>query len=199
MKETTTKLIAAAKKTVGVVVVASGSLLSTCGPISSCFVRGTRVATPRGHRNIESLRIDDIVWSWAIADARPVERRLTRVLASKRTEVLAMRSGESRIAGVTPEHPVFDADLGDFVPAAELSLRRRVLRWTGEGPARVDAIDVLERLPSRGEIEVWDLSVDGPEHNFFAEGLLVHNKTPDAGPLRIDSGTDGGAPDARAP
>ncbi|WP_437963435.1 hypothetical protein WMF04_27330 [Sorangium sp. So ce260] len=30
--------------------------------------------------------------------------------------------------------------------------------------------------PSAGKVDVFNLTIDGPERNYFAEGLLVHNK-----------------------
>ena len=37
-------------------------------------------------------------------------------------------------------------------------------------------VTVCRRAAVAGEVEVFNLTIDGPEHNYFAEGVLVHNK-----------------------
>lgn len=54
------------------------SIVATAAPVAvvasllgaaclSCFVAGTLVSTPDGPRPIESLRVGDLVWSYALA------------------------------------------------------------------------------------------------------------------------------------
>ena len=61
--------------------------------------------------------------------------------------------------------------LRDLKPDTEL----RVLHDGALVPARLTDIAITEHVaPS---VEVYDLTVQGPEHNFLAEGVLVHNKS----------------------
>ena len=36
---------------------------------------------------------------------------------------------------------------------------------------------------------MWDLSIEGPEHDYFADGVLVHNKSP-VGPCDLHPNPD---------
>ncbi|MSP58745.1 MAG: hypothetical protein EXR72_00100 [Myxococcales bacterium] len=52
-----------------------------------------------------------------------------------------------------------------------------MLAWLGSGTARTLPIEAIATSETRDAIDVFNLSVDGPEENYFAEGLLVHNKS----------------------
>jgi hypothetical protein len=187
------------KRAGGVALITLSPMLPGCLWSGSCFVRGTRIATPRGPRPIDALEVGETVWSWDIERSVPVERPVARVPRSQRYDVLTLRAGELRVVGVTPDHPFYDAGSRRFVRADELSLDAKLLAWLGSGDARPVQLDALERLARRGPVDVWDLTIDGPEHDFFAEGLLVHNKSmappSDAG---TDAALDASEPDGAA-
>jgi hypothetical protein len=178
----------------GAVMVGRVILLGCCG---TCFVRGTRVSTPKGLRPIEDLAVGDTVFSYDLARACIVERPVTDLLRSTSREIFSVRAGELSIAGVTAEHPFWDTRSESWVKASQLALGHSVLGWLGAGDTRALPVDALARVRTQAEVEVFNITVGGgEEHNYFAEGILVHNKAAnpypgglDAGQNQVDSGT----------
>ncbi|MBX7194775.1 MAG: Hint domain-containing protein [Sandaracinaceae bacterium] len=169
-------------------------LFGCCG---ACFVRGTRIATPKGRRPIEDLAVGDTVFAYDTERAVIVERPVVDVLRTRSRELLSLRAGELVIAGVTSEHPFWDTRSSRWVRAEDLALGHHLLGWLGAGETRALPISELRREKVYGEVEVFNITVGGgEEHNYFAEGLLVHNKV--ASPRDYDAGvhTDAAAEQA---
>lgn len=86
---------------------------------------------------------------------------------------------------------------GAYVRLEELTVRSQLLVSVAEGEIAARPLGVLARLPAKGEVEVFNLSIEGEEQNYFAEGILVHNKSPldqggSGGTLTTSSGGSGG-------
>lgn len=160
-------------------------LFGCCG---TCFVRGTRIATPKGRKPIEDLVVGDTVFSYDTERAVIVERPVVDVLRAKSREIMSLRAGELVIGGVTFEHPFWDVGSSRWVRAEDLALGHQLLGWLGAGETRALPVSELRREKIYGEIEVFNITVGGgEEHNYFAEGLLVHNKAVGPGD-RYDAG-----------
>ena len=147
------------------------------GGDDSCFAAGTAVATPRGDVAIEDLQPGDRVLSLDRASGAVVPVTVThvRVHRDRRFRFLELPGGER--LGVTDNHPVFEAQSGRFVPAGRLSNASRLVLLAGDAAE----LGSGPRLAGEGRGDVYDLSVTG-DHVFFAAGVLVHNKSPDASP-----------------
>lgn len=164
----------------------TAAVLFACGG-DSCFIPGTRVLTPSGWRAIETLRPGDTIVSYSLGEERLVSRAVRRVFSATTDRLLRLEAGELHLTGVSGSHPVFDVTRSAFVRVDALSLGGIVLASLPGATPRPLPITHLSVAASGGTHEVWNLEVDGEEHNYFAEGILVHNKSP----LELDADEDG--------
>ena len=128
----------------------------------NCLARGTLIETPTGAKPVEQLSVGDRVWGFDLERKEPILAKISaaRVISASET----VRVGRLQ---VTPDHPLY-VD-GEWKPAGKLKPADVLL---GIDLSRQPASDI-EIL--KGDVEVYDISVAGPE-NFFAGGVLVHNK-----------------------
>jgi hypothetical protein len=154
----------------------------------SCFVGHTRVATPDGPRPIRDLRPGDAVYAWSFERGEAVVRRVLAATSDTVAFVLAVRFGELALPGVTLAHPVWDCASSTWRPAGDLD-GAVALAWVPGADARDAAHTRTVRVD--GPVVVHNISVEG-EENYFAEGVLVHNKSnPD---ILVDTALDSAAP-----
>lgn len=173
-----------------------------CGddePETHCFVGRTRVRTPSGDRKLEDLRVGDEILAWDPDTGALAVRKVVAILAHPPTETFALDAGDAHVEGVTKSHPLWVASRSAWVEVGALALGD-VLTVLERGGERV-ATRVLEAIRPTGRREpVFDISVEGPEHTFFADDVLVHNKSvaPECHPdcPWYDAGRDGAATDA---
>ena len=52
-----------------------------------------------------------------------------------------------------------------------------LLLWSN-GEKKIQSIHRIERIQLKEEVATYNLPVEGSEHNYFAEEVLVHNKPP---------------------
>jgi hypothetical protein len=155
------------------------SLLFAACVRDSCFVAGTLVSTPNGPRAIEALRVGDLVWSYAFAERSPVVRSIAAVHRSLVREARSIELDDGgAIRGVTPSHPVFSPEAGLYVPVSRLVRGHVVATYqSGAEPALATVSRIVATETAVPAIEVFNLSVAGHDQNYFADGVLVHNKS----------------------
>ncbi len=112
-------------------------------------------------------------------------RRLVRrlVLAPGRELVLVSIDGLDQPLSATSDHPVYIAGRDRWIPASSLVPGDRVLILASPADRRPAPAAVLAVGPAPLPFPdpVRTLEVGGPEHAFFADGVLVHNKSVDEG------------------
>ena len=82
------------------------------------------------------------------------------------------------IRGITPSHPVYSPAGGHYLPAARLAEGDTVATYRGESePGSAKVARVVATEVATPTLEVFNLSVAGDDQNYFADGVLVHNKS----------------------
>lgn len=152
----------------------------------SCFIAGTPIETDRGPVPIENLKVGDMVLAFR-ADHTTVLRRVTHLHEATVHRTLELKVGD-RTLHTTDEHPFWTPEVRSFTRAADL-VAGATLAMLGDEqkmfPARLAATRSVARPAG---IKVYNITVEGPEHTYFADHVAVHNKSPDYEPYARDAG-----------
>ncbi|MBO5262009.1 MAG: InlB B-repeat-containing protein [Clostridia bacterium] len=130
---------------------------------SACFTAGTQIATPQGSKNIEDIKLDDLVYSYS--DGKVVVGKVTQ-LYCRQAIVWSVALTNGQIIKTTAYHPFYVN--GEYIEVKDLQKGDELLLLDGTA-AYVDFVK-QEALRST----VYNFSVD-EFHNYFADGVLVHN------------------------
>jgi len=159
-----------------------------------CFVADTLVLTPSGSARIADLRPGDAILSFDLATSSMVATTVRERFEWTASPILRLDTGRGAVRGVTESHPVYHVESGSYLPVAELLRRsdRRVLVHDGTTtePSTLESVVFDDR-----EVPVYTLAVESVHANFFADGLLVHNKGRGGSHRDALPDDDGWAPD----
>jgi cysteine-rich repeat protein len=137
-------------------------------------VAGTLVATPGGLRAIETLEVGERVYSYDHDTKKRCVRTVEAIHRDVVRTVCKVRAGACVIRGVTPGHPFFDVAREAYFALNSLVKDSTLLPFESELGVGIDEVTIEESFAP--QFEVFNLTVAGPEHNYFADGVLVHNK-----------------------
>jgi len=140
------------------------------GQLSSCVVAGALISTPSGPRHIESLREGDQVWTQGPSGVEP--GFVVGTVPSLAVAHLELELADGTSLRVTGAHPV--AVASGWSRASDIEPGQWVRLFDGR-----TVVSHVRRVV--GAVTVYDLSI-APNPNFFAEGVLVHNKRPNTQP-----------------
>jgi hypothetical protein len=140
-----------------------------------CFVAGTQIATPSGTRPIDELRLGDLVLAYDEQAERVVPRPVVETFVHPDHPVGALPLSDGRVLRVTANHPIYLPDQQRYADAGELTGDERLLTLSGSAQTS-SLIAGAFRVSAADPVTVYNISVAG-EHNYFAEGVLVHNKS----------------------
>jgi len=132
-----------------------------------CFVAGTKISTPNGDRNIEELKVGDLVYT--SKGIQPVINTGTRYVDN----ILELKFSNGVVIRCTDDHP-FITHRGK-VPAKDLLPSDR-FNTIGERLCPHEekrAVRLVEASHGEGAM-VYNLTV-GTDHEYYANGFLVSN------------------------
>jgi hypothetical protein len=136
-----------------------------------CLVAGTPIAMADGTTvPIERVRIGDQVLAYDVRTGVTRPQLVSQTYhhaADENHEGMVLINGTVHATG---NHPVYAN--GRFVRADRLAAGDALIQLGSSGAA-TNAIATLEM--SEGEVETFNLEVEG-DHDYFAGGILVHNK-----------------------
>ena len=141
----------------------------------SCIIEGTKIATPKGKRNIETLQEGDLIYSYDIYQKKLRPRPIKKVIQSTKNKSYIITTQNFQLKGITAEHPVFNISEQRFKKTSTLVVGSHVLVLQNNQLIEQRIIDI-KLQEHANSYRFFDLSLQGNEHNFFADNILVHNK-----------------------
>jgi len=137
-----------------------------------CFPSGTLVATPDGYKTIESIQLNDAVWSYDHF-AKKVKLQLVTDLFTNWTQYMMHIHLENSTISATRSHPFWEEEEEKYLRAEELSPGMK-LRCKSGDIVEVKSVNKVLTQEVTYNLEVSEL------HNYFVgnEEILVHNTDP---------------------
>lgn len=135
---------------------------------SSCFAPGTQVLMADGsHKNIEDVQSGDMVQSYNVTTGAASSEKVAKLL--KHPNIPGGYLVINDTLKVTGNHLVWSYDRQMWVRAETLEVGDKLMAPDGS------AIVITSISSVAGANTVYNLSLQGPNHNYFAENTLVHN------------------------
>jgi hypothetical protein len=142
-----------------------------------CFVAGTEITMGNGlPKLIEDVRIGDVVTSRDIRSGETVHKRVTDVLSSSSNIIYTIKTASTVIDGVTGGHPFYVNQTEDWLRVEELMVGVE-LTVHQRGRTRQEPILDIDVVELHRPVDVYNFTAEGPQHNYFANDVLVHNKS----------------------
>jgi hypothetical protein len=91
-----------------------GGVGGVSGVGSGCFEAGSRIATPSGSVPIERLEVGDTVLAFDERSGMVEPRRVQQTFVHEVEASGRLQLEDGRVLRVTDEHPIYDANLGDY-------------------------------------------------------------------------------------
>lgn len=135
-----------------------------------CFVRGTKVLTEDGYKNIEEISEGQKVYTYNL-DTNELElKKVLKIIKSNAIQTYKMTIGTQTVE-MSVKHQLYIIDKG-WLRAYDVKVGDKMLKSNNE----VVTIDNIELINYEQPIDTYNLSVDG-NNNFFVTNIqvLVHN------------------------
>lgn len=147
----------------------AGKSNSTGGTGSGgCFTSDTKILMADGtQKNISDIKKGDHVISYDVEKGERVVNEVDELLVHpNNSEGYFILNGNLK---VTPNHVVYVQNKKEWLPTKELAVGDSMLNADGK-KVTINSITKVEKTQT-----VYNLHLTKEPHNFFAEGLLVHN------------------------
>ena len=138
-----------------------------------CFVKGTKVKTENGFKNIEDIKIGDKVYSYNLDNNSLELKKVLNTIKSNTIDTYKVTIGGKTVE-MSPKHQLYIIDKG-WVRAYNLNVNDKLLDVNGKQVS----ISKIEYIKYDSPIDTYNLTIEG-NNNYFVTDIqvLVHNASP---------------------
>ena len=138
-----------------------------------CFVKGTKVKTENGFKNIEDIKIGDKVYSYNLDNNSLELKKVLNTIKSNTIDTYKATIGGKTVE-MSPKHQLYIIDKG-WVRAYNLNVNDKLLDVNGKQVS----ISKIEYIKYDSPIDTYNLTIEG-NNNYFVTDIqvLVHNASP---------------------
>ena len=138
-----------------------------------CFVKGTKVKTENGFKNIEDIKIGDKVYSYNLNNNSLELKKVLNTIKSNTIDTYKVTIGGKTVE-MSPKHQLYIIDKG-WVRAYDLNVNDKLLDVNGKQVS----ISKIEYIKYDSPIDTYNLTIEG-NNNYFVTDIqvLVHNASP---------------------
>ena len=135
-----------------------------------CFVKGTKVKTENGFKNIEDIKIGDKVYSYNLDNNSLELKKVLNTIKSNTIDTYKVTIGGKTVE-MSPKHQLYIIDKG-WVRAYDLNVNDKLLDVNG----KQITISKIEYKKYDSPIDTYNLTIEG-NNNYFVTDIqvLVHN------------------------
>lgn len=164
--------------------------------MDECFISGTKISTPDGYKNIEDIKMGDLVYSYNHKENKVEIKKVNYLFNKNVDKIVTITSTSGEIIECSVNHPIYCN--GKYIRAEhikkgdtlyelqKMSKRNNISKITRQEKGyiirefRVEDIKIQkqgnigEPRQSNGGIKVYNIGVED-NNNYFANNILVHN------------------------
>lgn len=164
--------------------------------MDECFISGTKISTPDGYKNIEDIKMGDLVYSYNHKENKVEIKKVNYLFNKNVDKLVTITSTSGEIIECSVNHPIYCN--GKYIRAEhikkgdtlyelqKMSKRNNISKITRQEKGyiirefRVENIKIQkqgnigEPRQSNGGIKVYNIGVED-NNNYFANNILVHN------------------------
>ncbi len=148
---------------------------NVCECVPTCFVAGTKVKTINGEKNIENIKEGDLVFSYSTDLNIGIVASVNKLLIHEGNfNVLKIILNNGVELTVTPEHRFYLPKKNKWVHAENLIVGDELLFFNSLLGREVNS--KIISIKNAGKVnKVYNIHTTHETHNYFANGILVHN------------------------
>ena len=136
----------------------------------ACFVAGTKVKTETGFKNIDDIKVGDMVYSYNLDTNKLELNKVSRTVISQTLETYIMTIGNKTFE-VTPRHQLYIIDKG-WTRAYDVKIGDKMLDVNGK---KIIINNIVNKKYDK-PLKTYNLTVDTNSNYFVTDiQVLVHN------------------------